>query len=73
MFLCDLTLAERAELEAAVLQVMVLWDDSVMEIDLGPVWSQQSYGTSAFVGGHITLAAEDPNGSPPGCAVLHEN
>lgn len=35
MFLCDLTLAERAELETAVTHVMTLAEDSIVEIDLG--------------------------------------
>ncbi len=39
VFLCDLTLAERAELEGAVMAVMVLREDSVVQIDLGPVSS----------------------------------
>ena len=34
VFLCDLTVAERAELEGAV---TVLREDSVVQIDLGPV------------------------------------
>lgn len=37
VFLCDLTLAERAELESLVTEVMDLNDDSVIQIDLGPV------------------------------------
>jgi CRISPR-associated protein Cas2 len=37
VFLCDLTVAERAELEIAVTEVMDLNDDSVVQIDLGPV------------------------------------
>ena len=37
VFLCDLTVAERAELEGAVTAVMVLREDSVVQIDLGPV------------------------------------
>lgn len=37
VFLCDLTVAERAELEVAVTEVMDLNEDSVVEIDLGPV------------------------------------
>ena len=39
VFLCDLTVAERAELEGVVTAVMVLREDSVVEIDLGPVSS----------------------------------
>jgi CRISPR-associated protein Cas2 len=35
VFLCDLTLAERAELESAVVAVMNLAEDSVVQIDLG--------------------------------------
>ncbi|MGQ0842081.1 CRISPR-associated endonuclease Cas2 [Actinokineospora sp.] len=37
VFLCDLTLAERAELETAVTDAMNLNEDSVIQIDLGPV------------------------------------
>jgi CRISPR-associated protein Cas2 len=39
VFLCDLTSAELAELEASVLDVMDLGEDSVIEINLGPVAS----------------------------------
>jgi CRISPR-associated protein Cas2 len=35
VFLCDLTPAERAELETAVTHVMTLAEDSIVEIDLG--------------------------------------
>ncbi|SNR88131.1 CRISPR-associated protein Cas2 [Haloechinothrix alba] len=35
VFLCDLSKAERAELEASVTEVMHLAEDSVVEIDLG--------------------------------------
>jgi hypothetical protein len=35
VFLCDLTIAERAELETAVTSVMTLAEDSIIEIDLG--------------------------------------
>ncbi len=37
VFLCDLSAAEVAELEAAVQEVMDLSADSVVQIDLGPV------------------------------------
>ncbi|MGH3906970.1 MAG: CRISPR-associated endonuclease Cas2 [Pseudonocardiaceae bacterium] len=37
VFLCDLSVAELAELESAVLEVMVLQEDSVVQIDLGPL------------------------------------
>lgn len=37
VFLCDLSIAERAELEGAVIDVMDLAADSVVQIDLGPV------------------------------------
>jgi CRISPR-associated protein Cas2 len=37
VFLCDLSLGERADLERAVLAVMDLTADSVVQIDLGPV------------------------------------
>lgn len=36
VFLCDLTIAELAELESAVVEVMNLHEDSVVQIDLGP-------------------------------------
>lgn len=36
VFLCDLGLAERAEMEARVTSIMDLAQDSVVEIDLGP-------------------------------------
>lgn len=36
VFLCDLTTAERAELEIAVTEMMDLAADSVVQIDLGP-------------------------------------
>ncbi|GDY31826.1 CRISPR-associated endonuclease Cas2 [Gandjariella thermophila] len=35
VFLCDLSVAELAELESAVTDVMDLGEDSVVEIDLG--------------------------------------
>lgn len=36
VFVCDLTIAERTELETAVIQIMDLREDSVVQIDLGP-------------------------------------
>lgn len=42
VFLCDLTVAERAELEVSVTEVMDLNEDSVVEIDLGPVLAAAS-------------------------------
>lgn len=36
VFLCDLSLAERAELESAVVAAMNLQQDSIVQIDLGP-------------------------------------
>lgn len=36
VFLCDLSIAELAELESAVTEVMNLREDSVIQIDLGP-------------------------------------
>jgi CRISPR-associated protein Cas2 len=36
VFLCDLTVAERSELETRVTSVMHLTEDSVVQIDLGP-------------------------------------
>lgn len=36
VFLCDLSVAERAELEAAVVELMHLMEDSFVQIDLGP-------------------------------------
>jgi CRISPR-associated protein Cas2 len=37
VFLCDLTVAELAELQSAVTAVMNLQEDSVIQIDLGPL------------------------------------
>ncbi len=37
VFLCDLSKAELAELEAIVIELMDLHEDSVVQIDLGPV------------------------------------
>ena len=37
VFLCDLSAGERAELESAVTAIMDLAQDSVIEIDLGPL------------------------------------
>jgi len=37
VFLCDLSISECADLERAVLAVMDLADDSVIQIDLGPL------------------------------------
>ena len=37
VFLCDLTLGELAELDSAVTTVMHLQEDSVVQIDLGPL------------------------------------
>lgn len=37
VFLCDLSPAEVGELEASVLKVMNMRDDSVVQLDLGPV------------------------------------
>lgn len=39
VFLCDLSAAERAELEDAVTALMNLAEDSVVQIDLGPVYA----------------------------------
>ena len=36
VFLCDLTVAEFGELEDAVVAIMDLREDSVVQIDLGP-------------------------------------
>ncbi|MDQ2884344.1 MAG: CRISPR-associated endonuclease Cas2 [Actinomycetota bacterium] len=37
VFLCDLSVAELAELESTVIEVMNLQQDSVIQIDLGPL------------------------------------
>lgn len=37
VFLCDLGMAERAEMDSTVTSIMDLAQDSVVEIDLGPV------------------------------------
>lgn len=39
VFLCDLSLAERSELETAVVAAMDMSADSVVQLDLGPVSS----------------------------------
>ncbi|KZS61459.1 CRISPR-associated endonuclease Cas2 [Mycobacterium ostraviense] len=39
VFLCDLSVAELAELEAAVTAAMHLVEDSVVRIDLGPTYA----------------------------------
>lgn len=36
VFLCDLSVAELAELEAAVTTVMNMREDSIIQLDLGP-------------------------------------
>lgn len=36
VFLCDLSIGERADLETAVTAIMNLAEDSIVEIDLGP-------------------------------------
>jgi CRISPR-associated protein Cas2 len=36
VFLCDLSVGERANLETTVTAIMNLADDSIVEIDLGP-------------------------------------
>lgn len=36
VFLCDLSLAERLQLEQRVLAIMDAGEDSIMQIDLGP-------------------------------------
>ena len=45
VFLCDLSVAEVAELEAAVTAVMHLAHDSVIRIDLGPAFSSAAIRT----------------------------
>ncbi|MGH3801358.1 MAG: CRISPR-associated endonuclease Cas2 [Pseudonocardiaceae bacterium] len=45
VFLCDLTVAELAELESAVTGVMNLQEDSVVQIDLGPLHAPASVRT----------------------------
>jgi CRISPR-associated protein Cas2 len=45
VFLCDLSIAELAELEAAVTAVMHLVHDSVVRIDLGPTFSPAAIRT----------------------------
>jgi CRISPR-associated protein Cas2 len=36
VFLCDLSIAERAEMESTITSIMNMAEDSVVEIDLGP-------------------------------------
>ncbi len=45
VFLCDLSVAELAELESAVVLEMDLRDDSVVRIDLGPVGAAAAVNT----------------------------
>lgn len=45
VFLCDLTVAELAELESAVTEVMNLHEDSVVQIDLGPLHADSAVRT----------------------------
>jgi CRISPR-associated protein Cas2 len=45
VFLCDLSVAELAELEAAVTAVMHLVHDSGVRIDLGPTFSSAAMRT----------------------------
>jgi len=39
VFLCDLSVAEVSELESAIIELMNLGSDSVVQLDLGPVSS----------------------------------
>ncbi|RZS44718.1 CRISPR associated protein Cas2 family [Herbihabitans rhizosphaerae] len=45
VFVCDLSLAERAELESNVTEIMNLAADSVVQIDLGPTASPAAIRT----------------------------
>ncbi|WP_236056817.1 CRISPR-associated endonuclease Cas2 [Mycobacterium sp. SM1] len=57
VFLCDLTIAELAELEAAVAAVMDLVEDSVVRIDLGPT---SSAATVSQIGRRRRVPQEGP-------------
>lgn len=57
VFLCDLTVAELAELESAVTAVMNLQEDSVVQIDLGPLTAP---ATVRALGRPRLLPATDP-------------
>lgn len=50
VFLCDLTVAELAELESAVTEVMSLHEDSVVQIDLWPLHAPAAVRTSGARG-----------------------
>jgi CRISPR-associated protein Cas2 len=45
VFLCDLTVGELAELESAVTEVMNFHEDSVVQIDLGPLHASAAVRT----------------------------
>ncbi len=49
-FLCDLSVAELAELESAVIEVMDFQEDSVIQIDLGPLYASPRSALSAAPG-----------------------
>ena len=57
VFLCDLSLAERSTLERAVLAVMDLSEDSVVQIDLGPLGACAEV---RFLGRHRSLPPTGP-------------
>jgi CRISPR-associated protein Cas2 len=57
VFLCDLSLGERADLERAVLAVMDLTEDSVVQIDLGP---PSACAEMRFLGRRRTLPPTGP-------------
>ena len=57
VFVCDLSRGELAELEQRVLDVMQLAEDSVVQIDLGPLEACASIG---FIGKHRVLPGSGP-------------
>ncbi|HEX5115100.1 MAG TPA: CRISPR-associated endonuclease Cas2 [Pseudonocardiaceae bacterium] len=57
VFLCDLGVAERAEMESKVSSIMDLNQDSVVEIDLGPLANPAAIRT---IGKRRTLPGSGP-------------
>lgn len=57
VFLCDLTVAELADLEAQVTKAMDLTADSVVKIDLGPSATPAAVG---FIGRRRALPTDGP-------------
>jgi CRISPR-associated protein Cas2 len=58
VFLCDLSIAELVELEAAVIRKIELQHDSIVRIDLGPIESPRPITT---IGRGRTLPHSGPH------------